>query len=86
MVACEAPGRAEALAAAIDAHGAQGQKIRGAAFAAALAASDLALFADPGWMEAAAAFAAMFAPGLEGYADDRLSRAGSTGRPAPDHG
>ncbi len=70
----EAAGRAEALAAAIDAHGAQGQKMRGPAFAAALAASDQALFADPWWMKkATAAFAAMFAQGLEGYADDRLA-------------
>jgi pimeloyl-ACP methyl ester carboxylesterase len=70
----EAPDRAEALAAAIDAHGAQGQKMRGAAMAPALAPPDRALFADPGWMkEAPAAFAAMFAQGLEGYADDRLA-------------
>ncbi len=48
--------------------------MRGAAMAAALTPSDRALLADPGWMkEAAAAFAAMFAQGLEGYADDRLA-------------
>ena len=39
--------------------------------AAALAASDAELFSSPAWMtEAPAAFRAMFAQGLEGYADD----------------
>jgi pimeloyl-ACP methyl ester carboxylesterase len=69
----EAPGRAAALAAATDAHGEDGSKMRGG-IAAVLAPSDLALFGDPGWMtEATAGFPAMFAHGLEGYTDDRLA-------------
>jgi pimeloyl-ACP methyl ester carboxylesterase len=69
----EAPGRAAALAAATDAHGEDGSKMRGD-IAAVLAPSDLALFGDPGWMkEATAGFPAMFAHGLEGYTDDRLA-------------
>jgi hypothetical protein len=48
--------------------------MRGAGMAAALAASDAELFGSPAWMtEAPAAFRAMFAQGLEGYADDRLA-------------
>lgn len=69
----EAPDRAAALAAATDAHGEDGSKMRGD-IAAVLAPSDLALFGDPGWMkEALAGFPAMFACGLEGYTDDRLA-------------
>ena len=69
----EAPGRAAALAAAADAHGKDGSKMRGG-IAAVLAPSDLALFRDPEWMkEATAGFPAMFAHGLEGYTDDRLA-------------
>jgi len=69
----EAPKRAAALAAATDAHGEDGSKMRGG-IAAVLAPSDLALFGDPGWMkEATAGFPAMFAHGLEGYTDDRLA-------------
>ena len=42
--------------------------------AAALAPSDVALFADPEWTKGAMAeFPAMFAHGLEGYTDDRLA-------------
>ncbi len=60
----EAPGREAALAAAADAHGQDGSKMRGGGMAAALAPSDVALFRDPGWVEAAlAGFAAMFARG-----------------------
>jgi hypothetical protein len=67
------PGRAAALAAATDAHGEDGSKMRGD-IGAVLAPSDLALFGDPGWMkEAMAGFPAMFAYGLEGYTDDRLA-------------
>jgi pimeloyl-ACP methyl ester carboxylesterase len=70
----EAPGRAAALAAATDAHGEGGSKMRGGGMAAALAPSDVALFRDPGWMkEVTAEFPAMFAHGLEGYTDDRLA-------------
>jgi pimeloyl-ACP methyl ester carboxylesterase len=70
----EAPDRAAALAAATDAHGEGGSKMRGSGMAAALAPSDVALFGDPEWMKAAVAqFPAMFAHGLEGYTDDRLA-------------
>jgi pimeloyl-ACP methyl ester carboxylesterase len=70
----DAPDRAAALAAATDAHGENGSKMRGDGMAAGLAPSDVALFRDPGWMkEAAAAFRAMFAQGLEGFTDDRLA-------------
>jgi pimeloyl-ACP methyl ester carboxylesterase len=70
----EAPDRAAALAAAVDAHGEDGSKMRGPGMAAGLAPSDLALFRDPQWMkDATAAFSAMFAQGLEGYTDDRLA-------------
>jgi pimeloyl-ACP methyl ester carboxylesterase len=70
----EAPGRAAAIAAATEAHGEGGSKMRGTAMAAALAASDLELLGSPAWMtHAPAAFRAMFAHGLEGYADDRLA-------------
>ena len=70
----DAPDRAAALAAAIDAHGEDGSKMRGDGMAAGLAPSDLELFRDPGWMrEATAAFRAMFAQGLEGLTDDRLA-------------
>jgi pimeloyl-ACP methyl ester carboxylesterase len=73
----EAPDRAAAIAAAIDAHGEGGSKMRGAGMAAALAATDVEFFSSPAWMtEAAAAFGAMFAQGLEGYADDRLADGG----------
>ena len=67
------PGAA-AISAATGAHGEGGSKMRGAAMAAALAASDAELFGSPaGMTEAPAAFRAMFAQGLEGYADDRLA-------------
>ena len=46
----EARDRAAALAAATDAHGEDGSKMRGE-IAAVLAPSDLALFGDPGWMK-----------------------------------
>jgi pimeloyl-ACP methyl ester carboxylesterase len=70
----DAPDRAAALAAAIDAHGENGSKMRGDGMAAGLAPSDVDLFRDPGWMkEATPAFRAMFAQGLEGFTDDRLA-------------
>ena len=65
---------AAAIAAATGAHGEGGSKMRGAGMAAALTASDAELFGSPAWMtEAPAAFRAMFAQGIEGYADDRLA-------------
>jgi len=70
----DAPDRAAALAAAIDAHGEDGSKLRADGMAAGLAPSDVALFRDPSWTnEATAAFQAMFAQGLEGFTDDRLA-------------
>jgi pimeloyl-ACP methyl ester carboxylesterase len=70
----DAPDRAAALAAAVDAHGENGSKLRADGMAPALAPSDRALFRDPGWAQyAAVAFRAMFAQGLEGYTDDRLA-------------
>jgi pimeloyl-ACP methyl ester carboxylesterase len=70
----EAPDRAAALAAAVDAHGEGGSKMRGPGMAAGLAPSDVALFRDAAWVNhAEAAFSAMFAQGLEGYTDDRLA-------------
>jgi pimeloyl-ACP methyl ester carboxylesterase len=69
--------RASAIAAAVDAHGEDGSKMKGAGLAEALSPSDVALFRDPVWMShAMAAFPAMFAHGLEGYADDRLADGG----------
>jgi pimeloyl-ACP methyl ester carboxylesterase len=68
-----APDRASAIAAAIDSHGLDGRKLF-TGDAPALAASDLALFADPEWMkQIRATVPAMFAHGLDGYADDRIA-------------
>lgn len=73
----DAPDRESALAAAIDAHGEDGSKLKGGGMSEALAPSDAALFRDPVWgREAMAAFPAMFAHGLEGYTDDRLADGG----------
>ncbi len=70
----DAPDRASAIAAAVDAHGENGSKMLGGGMEAALAESDKALFADHEWMAAAmTGFPAMFAHGLEGYADDRIA-------------
>ena len=70
----DAPDRAAALAAAVDAHGENGSKLVGGGMNEALAPSDLALFQDPAWMQQAmAAFPSMFTHGLEGYTDDRLA-------------
>ncbi len=64
----DAPGRESALAAAVDAHGEDGSKLKGGGMSEALAPSDAALFRDPAWGRATmAAFPAMFAHGLEGY-------------------
>jgi pimeloyl-ACP methyl ester carboxylesterase len=73
----DAPDRPSALAAAIDAHGEGGSKMRGDGMSEALAPSDEALFRDPDWLrEAAAIFPEWFAQGLEGYTDDRLADGG----------
>ena len=70
----DAPDRTAALAAAVEAHGAHGEKLLGGGMATALAPSDAALFEDPEWMATAMMeFPAMFAQGLEGYTDDRIA-------------
>jgi pimeloyl-ACP methyl ester carboxylesterase len=70
----DAPDRAAALVAAVDAHGENGSKMLGGGMAPVLAPSDVAMFQDAEWMTAAmAAFPAMFTSGLEGYTDDRLA-------------
>jgi pimeloyl-ACP methyl ester carboxylesterase len=69
----DAPDRASAIAAAIDSHGLDGSKIF-AGDGPTLAASDLALFADAEWMQQTrTTLPAMFAHGLDGYADDRIA-------------
>jgi len=66
--------RVASLAAAIEAHGEGGGKVRGGGMVGALTPSDLALFRDPGLMkDATAAFPAKFAQGLDGYTEDRLA-------------
>jgi pimeloyl-ACP methyl ester carboxylesterase len=70
----DAPDRDAAIAAATESHGERGSKLQGGGMDAALPPSDLALFRDPTWMaHAMAGFPAMFAHGLEGYADDRIA-------------
>jgi pimeloyl-ACP methyl ester carboxylesterase len=70
----DAPDRAAAIAAAVDAHGENGSKMLGGGMDAALCPTDLAMFRDPAWMkEAMAGFPSMFTYGLEGYTDDRLA-------------
>jgi pimeloyl-ACP methyl ester carboxylesterase len=70
----DAPDRAAALAAAVDAHGENGSKMLNGGMNSALAPSDIAVFQDPAWMkEAMSAFPSMFTYGLEGYTDDRLA-------------
>jgi hypothetical protein len=52
------------MAAAVDAYGEDGSKLKGGEMSEALAPSDAALFRDPAWgQEAMAAFPAMFAHG-----------------------
>jgi pimeloyl-ACP methyl ester carboxylesterase len=73
----DAPDRPSALAAAIDAHGKGGSKLRGGGMNEVLAPSDVALFSDPVWQqETEAVFREMFAQGLVGYTDDRLADGG----------
>lgn len=70
----DAPDRQSALAAAIDAHGEGGSKMKGGGMSEALAPSDELLFRDHVWMQKTMAiFPEMFAQGLEGYTDDRLA-------------
>jgi pimeloyl-ACP methyl ester carboxylesterase len=69
-----ATDREAAVAAAVAAHGEHGSKMLSGGMNDALAPSDAALFRDDAWMtQAMAAFPAMFAYGLQGYADDRLA-------------
>ncbi len=73
----DAPDRPSALAAAIDAHGEGGSKMKGGGMSEVLAPSDEALFHDPAWMQKSMAiFPEMFAQGLQGYTDDRLADGG----------
>jgi pimeloyl-ACP methyl ester carboxylesterase len=76
----DAPDRPSAIAAAIESHGLDGSRIFGPHPGHALPelpAADLALIADPTWMAGLqASGAAMFAWGLEGYADDRIADGG----------
>ena len=70
----EAPNRDAAIAAAVEAHGANGSKMLDGGLTPALAELDKQLFADPAWMgPAMAGFDQMFTFGLEGYADDRIA-------------
>ena len=69
----DAPDRDAAIAAAVEAHGIDGSKIVSANEGPPLPASDQAMLTSPwgrAWMEAVPA---MFAHGLEGYADDRIA-------------
>ena len=69
----DAPDRAAAIAAAVEAHGIDGSKIVSSSEGPPLPASDQAMLTSPwgkAWMEAVPA---MFAHGLEGYTDDRIA-------------
>jgi pimeloyl-ACP methyl ester carboxylesterase len=71
----DAPDRAAAMAAAVEAHGPDGSKM--ADMASHLCATDLALFTDPEWVATTRTeMPEMFAFGLEGYTDDRLADGG----------
>jgi pimeloyl-ACP methyl ester carboxylesterase len=71
----EAPDRAAAIAIVEDGFGPDGSKLlEPPPDAAPLPPADLALLADPAWLEAmATAMGAMFAQGVVGYVDDRLA-------------
>ena len=70
----DAADRPAAMAAALAAYGAKGERLAEAGTTWPLTASDRARFADPVWVAAAvAAMPAMFAFGVEGYTDDRLA-------------
>lgn len=69
----DAPDRDAAIEAAVDAHGIDGSKIVSSNEGPPLPASDQAMLRSPwgrAWMESVPA---MFAHGLEGYADDRIA-------------
>ena len=69
----DAPDRAGALTAAVEAFGEDGSKMLQIG-EAPLAVSDLAMFRDREWTAAMmTAMPAMFTHGVEGYADDRLA-------------
>jgi pimeloyl-ACP methyl ester carboxylesterase len=70
----EAPDRAAALKLAEEMFGADGSKMFSGEVAGELAPADLAVFSDPAWLAAAATgMGAMFAQGVNGYADDRIA-------------
>ena len=69
----DAPDRDAAIAAAVEAHGIDGSKIVSSSEGPPLPASDQAMLTSPwgrAWMDSVPA---MFAHGLEGYADDRIA-------------
>ena len=69
----DAPDRDAAIVAAVESHGIDGSKIVSSNEGPPLAASDRAMLMAPwgrAWMESVPA---MFAHGLEGYADDRIA-------------
>lgn len=69
----DAPDRDAAIEAAIDSHGLDGSRIFSSG-SVELPASDVALLNDPEWRDEMIAMGpAMFAHGLEGYADDRIA-------------
>jgi pimeloyl-ACP methyl ester carboxylesterase len=70
----DAPDRDSAMAAAVASHGIDGSRIMTSAEGPPLAPSDLAMVVDhPFGRHWLAAVPAMFAQGVEGYADDRLA-------------
>jgi len=70
----DAPDRESAVAAAVAAHGEQGNKMLNGGMNKGLAPSDVALYRDAAWMtQAMSAFPEMFTYGLQGFTDDRLA-------------
>ena len=68
----DAPDRERAMAAALASHGADGSKMFESAGDVKLAASDLAVLADPEWLTImGGALPEMYEFGVEGYTDDR---------------
>lgn len=72
----DAPNRDAAIAAAIESHGTDGSRIVSSSDGPPLAASDQAMLTATWGREWMAAVPAMFAHGLEGYADDRIADGG----------
>lgn len=69
-----APDRAAALAAAVAAHGENGEKMTDGNLYAALPPADQAMLRDAEWARhARAGLRSWFAHGLEGYTDDRIA-------------